>query len=140
LIEQSSGIKILLRSVPVPLVMRELSPAPSHPNTTGDGFVRNYYPVLSFGEEVAEAYDDFSRGDERETVAFLEELARGGPVLELAIGTGRIALPLAFRGLVVHGIDLSPAMVAQLRRKPGGDRVDVTIGDFADVPVAAPTG
>jgi SAM-dependent methyltransferase len=55
--------------------------------------------------------------------------------LELAIGAGRIALPLAARGIRVDGIDISPAMVAQLRAKPGGDQLAVTIGDFADVPV-----
>lgn len=97
--------------------------------------MRDYHPLLSFGEESAESYDDHPRGDETETVDCLEQLARGGPVLELAIGTGRIALPLAARGITVDGIELSPAMVAQLRRKPGGDRIAVTIGDFADVPV-----
>jgi SAM-dependent methyltransferase len=56
-------------------------------------------------------------------------------VLELAIGTGRLALPLAERGLEVHGIDASEAMVAKLREKPGSDRIPVTMGDFADVGV-----
>jgi len=56
-------------------------------------------------------------------------------VLELAIGTGRIAVPLAARGIPVSGVDLSTAMVAKLRTKPGGDRIPVTIGDFAAVPV-----
>jgi hypothetical protein len=97
--------------------------------------VRGYHPSISFGHEVAESYDDYLRGDEDETVDFLDEIARGGPVLELAIGTGRIALPLATRGLQVDGIELSPAMVEQLRRKSGGDQIAVTIGDFADVPV-----
>jgi hypothetical protein len=97
--------------------------------------VKNYEPVMSFGEDVAERYDDTPRGDEAVAVAFLERLAGGGPALELAIGTGRIALPLAARGVPVHGVDLSPAMVARLRRKPGGDRIPVTMGDFAEVPV-----
>jgi SAM-dependent methyltransferase len=89
-----------------------------------------------FGEDIAEHYDELSvRGDEEATVAFLEQLARSGPALELAIGTGRIALPLAARGVVVDGIDLSPAMVAKLRAKPGGNQLTVTIGDFAEVPV-----
>jgi SAM-dependent methyltransferase len=61
----------------------------------------------------------------------LAELADGGAALELGIGTGRIALPLAARGLPVHGIDLSEPMVAQLRAKRGGDAISVTIGDFA---------
>src|SRR5438876_6573710 len=91
---------------------------------------------MSFGEEVAEGYDDLAcRGDESATVAFLEELARGGPALELAIGTGRIALPLAGRGVRVDGIDISPAMVAQLRSAPGGDQIGVTIGNFVEMPV-----
>jgi SAM-dependent methyltransferase len=97
--------------------------------------MKDYEPVLSFGEEAAAIYDDAPRGDERETVAFLERLARGGPTLELAIGTGRIGLPLAARGVHVEGIDLSPAMVARLRAKPGGEQIPVTIGDFADVAV-----
>lgn len=66
----------------------------------------------------------------------LVELAAGGPVLELAIGTGRIALPLAARGVAVSGIDLSEPMVAELRRKPGGDAIPVTIGDMTATQVA----
>ena len=93
-------------------------------------------PEDFFGERVAERYDE-SLGEMADpavldqTVDFLAELARGGEALELGIGTGRIALPLAERGIRVHGIDLSEAMVAQLRAKPGGDAIDVTIGDFA---------
>lgn len=64
-------------------------------------------------------------------VGFLEDLVRGGSALELGIGTGRIALPLAARGVSVHGIELSTAMVARLRAKPGGEAVSVSIGDFA---------
>jgi SAM-dependent methyltransferase len=73
--------------------------------------------------------------DTEAAVAFLAELAASGPVLELAIGTGRIALPLAQRGIDVRGIDASEEMVARLRSKPGGDRIPVSIGDFADVAV-----
>jgi SAM-dependent methyltransferase len=98
--------------------------------------MKNYEPILSFGVEDAATYDDSSRGDEEETVAFLDQLARGGAALELAIGTGRIALPLAARGVRVDGIDFSTAMVDKLRAKPGGNEIAVTIGDFADVPVA----
>lgn len=94
-----------------------------------------YEPMLSFGEDTAEIYDEVPRGDEQAAVAFLEQLAAGGPVLELAIGTGRIALPLAARGSRVDGIDLSTAMVAKLRAKSGGDQIAVTMGDFAAVPV-----
>ena len=64
------------------------------------------------------------------TVDTLAELAAGGRALELAIGTGRIALPLAERGVEVHGIDLSEPMVEQLRAKPGGDAIPVAIGDM----------
>jgi SAM-dependent methyltransferase len=93
-----------------------------------------------FGEDVASQYDD---SDEPEfdpdviaaTVDFLAGLAGEGRALELAIGTGRIALPLAARGVPVHGIDLSGAMVARLREKPGGDAIGVTVGDFATAQV-----
>ncbi len=97
--------------------------------------MRGFDPFRAFGEEVAETYDDSLRGDEAETVAFLEQLAGGGPALELAIGTGRIGLPLAAKGIQVDGIEISPAMVAKLRAKPGDDQIAVTMGDFADVPV-----
>lgn len=91
--------------------------------------------MTSFGFDAAEVYDDEPRGDESAAVAFLQRLAHSGPVLELAIGTGRIALPLAAQGVHVDGVDLSPAMVAKLRAKAGGDELSVTMGDFADVPV-----
>jgi len=89
-----------------------------------------------FGERVAERYDE-SAGDMFDpavvdpVVDFLAELAGDGAALELGIGTGRIALPLAQRGIRVHGIDLSEAMVAKLREKPGGEQIGVTLGDFA---------
>ncbi|HEX2377124.1 MAG TPA: class I SAM-dependent methyltransferase [Gaiellales bacterium] len=97
--------------------------------------MKDYDPAKSFLGEAAEQYDRNVRGDEDDAVAFLAELAGSGPALELAIGTGRIGLPLAARGVAVEGIDLSPDMVAQLRRKPGGEAIPVTIGDFAEVPV-----
>jgi SAM-dependent methyltransferase len=89
-----------------------------------------------FAGPVAERYDATlgDRGDPavvEATVDVLAELAGHGPALELGIGTGRVALPLARRGVPVHGIDLSPDMVAQLRAKPGGDEIPVAIGDFA---------
>ena len=93
-----------------------------------------------FAGDVAARYDD-SSGPEFDppviaaTVEFLAELAGDGAALELGIGTGRIALPLARRGVPVHGIDLSPDMVSQLRAKPGGDEIPVTIGDFATTTV-----
>ena len=73
--------------------------------------------------------------DPTEAVEFLVKQAGVGPALELAIGTGRVALPLAARGIDVHGIDISEPMVARLREKPGGQDIPVTIGDFADVGV-----
>ena len=97
--------------------------------------MKGYEPVMSFGEDVARTCRDVQRGDEVAAVAFLAQRAGPGPALELAIGTGRIALPLAARGIPVDGIDISPAMVDQLRAQPGGDQLSVTIGDFADVPV-----
>lgn len=97
--------------------------------------MKGYKPLISFGEDVAETYRDVERGDESAAVAFLAQLAKGGPALELAIGAGRIALPLAAQGIQVDGIDISPAMLDQLRAKPGGDKIPVTVGDFADVPV-----
>jgi SAM-dependent methyltransferase len=97
--------------------------------------VKDYEPGMSFTEEMLDTWGDGLRGDEDEAVAFLAGLAGEGPALELAIGTGRIALPLAARGIRVHGIDISPAMVARLRAKPGGDLIDVTMGDFAEVGV-----
>jgi SAM-dependent methyltransferase len=93
-----------------------------------------------FGEPVAATYDDsenpmFDPAVIEATVDFLVELADGGRVLELGIGTGRVALPLAARGLDVHGIDLSKAMVARLKAKPGGEGIAVTIGDFSTAKV-----
>ena len=97
--------------------------------------MEGFDPRTSFGPDVAERYDDEPRGDEQAAVAFLSDLAGDGRALELAIGTGRIALPLAAAGVAVDGIDQSQAMVDQLRQKPGGEAIDVTIGDFAEVPV-----
>lgn len=98
--------------------------------------MQNYEPAQSFDADAAAEYDSISRrGDEEETVAFLHALVGAGSALELAIGTGRIALPLAALGVEVEGIDISSAMVAELRQKEGGDRIPVTIGDFAEVPV-----
>jgi SAM-dependent methyltransferase len=89
-----------------------------------------------FGERVAAGYDESTPDMFEPTVVgaavdVLAELAGGGRALELGIGTGRIALPLAARGVPVHGIELSRAMVAQMRAKPGGDAIGVAIGDFA---------
>jgi SAM-dependent methyltransferase len=90
-----------------------------------------------FDEEVAAGYDDATSGMHDQSVIdavidVLAVLAGDGRALEFGVGTGRIALPLARRGIEVHGIDMSKAMVAQMRDKPGGESVGVTLGDFAD--------
>jgi len=94
------------------------------------------YGPATYGDRVADVYDEwYDAVEPSEECALLAELAAGGRVLELGIGTGRVALPLAAAGIEVHGVESSPAMVRQLRAKPGGDAIPVTIGDMADVPV-----
>jgi SAM-dependent methyltransferase len=93
-----------------------------------------------FGPRVAERFDEryAYQADPavvEPVVDFLADLAGAGAALELGIGTGRIALPLSERGVPVHGIDLSQAMLAKLQAKPGGDRIAVTVGDFATAKV-----
>jgi len=97
----------------------------------GDGY---------FDERVAARYDEssaemFAPAVVDPVIDFLVEIAGSGRALELGIGTGRIALPLAKQGVPVHGIELSKAMVARLRAKPGGEDVGVTVGDFATTTV-----
>jgi SAM-dependent methyltransferase len=103
------------------------NPGMMEPMTDDDGY---------FGEDVAATYDDdsddmFDPAVVEPTVDFLAALAAGGRALELGIGTGRIAVPLAARGIEVHGIELSKAMAARLRAKPGGEGIGLTMGDFA---------
>ena len=100
------------------------------------------YDASTYGQGFADVYDEWygDVSDVDATVAVLEELAGGGPVLELGVGTGRLALPLSGRGIDVHGVDASPAMVERLRAKPGGAAIHVTEGDFADVDVDVPGG
>ena len=98
------------------------------------------YQADTYGERWAAIYDDWvtryaATPDGEKVADRLAELVGGGRALELAIGTGRVALPLAARGVRVEGIDASPAMVDRLRAKPGGAGIPVTIGDFADVGV-----
>jgi hypothetical protein len=97
-------------------------------------------PTDHFDEPVAATYDVdsatmFDPSVLGPAVDLLADLAGPGPALELGIGTGRVALPLRDRGVPVHGIDLSAAMVGRLRAKPGGDLVPVTVGDFASTRV-----
>jgi SAM-dependent methyltransferase len=99
-------------------------------------------PENYFDEPIAAGYDKgsaamFDPAVVGRTVDFLADLAGDGAALELGIGTGRVALPLSERGVPVHGIDLSAAMVQRLREKPGAERVGVTIGDFATTRVDA---
>ena len=93
------------------------------------------YDERTYGERIAEIYDQQTPPIERIAIDLLEKLAQGGPVLELGIGTGRIALPLQQRGLQVDGIDASQAMVAKLRQKLGGQEIRIYEGDFAKVEV-----
>lgn len=90
------------------------------------------YVAKTYGERIAPIYDQRYPSAVPGQVDLLVELAGTGPALELGIGTGRLALPLAARGVEVHGIDASPAMIERLRAKPGGDEVTVAIGDFTD--------
>jgi SAM-dependent methyltransferase len=98
------------------------------PETWGDNLAGDYDSQFSFLFDV------------EATVDFLSETAGPGPALELGIGTGRVALPLAARGLQVHGIDASSAMLDALRAKPGGEDIVVTFGDFGASPLGGPYG
>lgn len=92
------------------------------------------YDDASYGDAFADVYDDWYAGitDVDSTVATLAALAKGGCVLELGVGTGRLAIPLAATGLEVHGIDSSAAMLQQLAAKPGAAAVHLVLGDMAD--------
>ena len=95
--------------------------------------MKGFDPASSFGPQVAATYDDNPRGDEQAAATFLSSLSQGRRALEFAIGTGRIALPLAAQGIQVDGIEISAPMVEQLRAKSGGDQINVTIGDMSIV-------
>src|ERR1051325_5620802 len=88
----------------------------------------------TYGKNLADVYDQWFEY-EPEAIELLAELARHGRALELGIGTGRMALPLAAKGVEVHGIDAAPAMVEKLRERPGSEAINVTMGNFADVNV-----
>lgn len=91
------------------------------------------YSSETYGEKIAAVYDDLYSGYDENAIHTLSLLAQSGRALEFGIGTGRIALPLQSMGVEVHGIDASPAMIARLRSKPGGERIHVVLGDFTDV-------
>jgi SAM-dependent methyltransferase len=112
--------------------------APASAVCFGDGMTGFDDPAF-YGDRWASVYDDHHGGfDPGPAVDLLAGLADGGRVLELAIGTGRVALPLARRGVSVEGVDASEAMVGRLRAKPGGESIPVTIGDMAEVGVSGP--
>jgi ubiquinone/menaquinone biosynthesis C-methylase UbiE len=97
------------------------------------------YRPSTYGDRIAPIYDELHGRLPAEAASdFLADAAGDGPALELGVGTGRIALPLAERGVTVHGIDASTAMLAKLRTKPGADRVTNVVGDFAHLPLRGP--
>src|SRR4051812_37800202 len=114
--------------------------APSVASAGGYSLVRPMtYEANTYGDRIAGVYDAWVAPTvdpwTDAAVSFLARLANGGTALELGVGTGRVALPLAERGVRVHGIDASEAMIARLREKPGGSDIAVTIGEFAQVDV-----
>ncbi|MGD9704662.1 MAG: class I SAM-dependent methyltransferase [Acidimicrobiia bacterium] len=98
------------------------------------------YDSATYGDRIAAIYDELYPASAGSDAAAerLHDLAEGGPILELGIGTGRIAIPLAARGAVIAGVDASAAMTEHLRAKPGGDAIPVEIGDFSSVPLGGP--
>ena len=93
------------------------------------------YDETTYGERIAQVYDQLYPEVDDAALDLLEEFADGGRVLELGVGTGRIAIPLYERGVKIRGIDASPAMITKLREKPGGDVIEVSQGSFVDLPV-----
>ena len=98
------------------------------------------YEPSTYGDQIADFYDEFvgmvfPTATTEHAVAFLAQLADGGPALELGVGTGRLALPLAERGVSVTGLDASEAMLARLRKRPGATAIQVVLGDFAELAV-----
>ena len=95
----------------------------------------NFYSDETYGEHVAGVYDDWYSDVDPQAIDLLAELAGDGRALELGIGTGRVALPLASRNVIVDGIDAAQSMVDRLKAKPGSENIDVQLGNFADVAV-----
>jgi SAM-dependent methyltransferase len=95
----------------------------------------NFYTHETYGERVAGVYDDWYTEYDPHAVDALAEIAGDGRVLELGIGTGRIALPLSVKGVEVHGIDAAESMISRLRSKPGGEKITIAPGNFAEVAV-----
>lgn len=95
----------------------------------------NFYSDETYGESVAGVYDEWFTEYDPHAIEMLAELAHGGRALELGIGTGRFALPLSAKNVEVHGIDAASSMISRLQAKPGSERITITQGNFADVPV-----
>jgi SAM-dependent methyltransferase len=95
------------------------------------------FDEATYGQRIAAVYDQLYGEYEEAAVGLLQEFATGGRALELGIGTGRIALPLQQRGVEVWGVDSSPAMIARLRAKPGGNEIEVLESSFADFELRA---
>ncbi len=95
----------------------------------------NFYSDETYGESVAGVYDEWFSEYDPHAIEMLAELAHNGRALELGIGTGRFALPLSAKGVEVHGIDAASSMISRLQAKPGSERITITQGNFADVPV-----
>ena len=89
------------------------------------------YDAGTYGKRHAEIYDEFNTTYDPACIDLLAEISKGGPALELGIGTGRIALPLHEKGVSVQGIDASEEMLDKLRAKPGGTEIELTTGSFA---------
>lgn len=125
-----------------PLFYRATPCRGSAPPSGDTGGVEGY-DASTYGERFADVYDDWYAGvtDAEacagQVTALVAEVG-GGPVLELGVGSGRLALPMAERGLEVHGLDSSPAMLERLRAKPGGDAILTTVGDMATIPLTDP--
>ena len=96
------------------------------------------YRDETYGQRIARIYDDLYEKVDEDALDVLAELADGGRVLELGIGTGRVALPLRARGVDVYGIDASEEMIARMRAKPGGEDIPVTGGNFVNMDVDGP--
>ena len=98
-----------------------------------DEYAEGYEPEITFRKYAGGRQADRAKDGASVIVSVLEGLAGTGPVMELGIGTGRIALPLAARGIRVDGVEISTPVVERLRREPGGDQLSITVGNFADV-------
>lgn len=93
--------------------------------------MKDSYDASIYGERISSKYDEWYGSCEESVINLISEYADGGSIFELGIGTGRIAIPLAHRGLDVAGIDASKAMVEELKKKPGSESICVHIGDFS---------